>query len=174
MSCGSEFFTSNCVCDTLLAIVEAQDQVNPRNDCNFGCNRAIQELVGGAVNGGADTIPVILYCKSTCEPFQGTGVRRNPDFGQGAASLFEVVCGCVFRVVDVDPETCCATLEILGVDRRPSGQDPDFDQCEDTGISCIENLDDANVAGLARSGVCITVDLNCFCGVACVFPQNLR
>lgn len=168
MSCGSEFFTSNCVCDTLLAIVEAQDKINPITDeCTFGCSRAIQELVGGVNTTGADTIPVILICKSTCAPFQATGVRRDT---QTPTTPFQVVCGCVFRVVDVDPETCCATLEILGITRGGSAN-PDFTNCETTGFACVNNLNDAT--GLARSGVCITVDLNCFCGVSCIFPQNL-
>ncbi|RDU35595.1 hypothetical protein DRW41_17845 [Neobacillus piezotolerans] len=171
MSCGSEFFTSNCVCDTLLAIVEAQDKINPITDeCEFGCSRAIQELVGGVNTSGADTIPVILICKSTCSPFQAVGVRRDT---HSHHTPFEVVCGCVFRVVDVDPETCCATLEILGI--KKEGGNTDFTLCEDakhnSGFGCVENLN--NAKALVRSGVCITVDLNCFCGVSCIFPQNL-
>lgn len=171
MSCGSEFFTSNCVCDTLLAIVEAQDKISPTTDeCTFGCSRAIQELVGGVNTTGADSIPVILICKGTCSPFQATGVRRSTS----TTAPFDVVCGCVFRVIDVDPETCCATLEILGI--VPEGQTtPVFDLCEgkkkNNGFGCVKNLE--NAKALARSGVCITVDLNCFCGVSCIFPQNL-
>ncbi|WP_316571679.1 CotY/CotZ family spore coat protein [Neobacillus sp. YIM B06451] len=172
MSCGSDFFTSNCVCDTLLAIVEAQDKINPITDeCSFGCSRAIQELVGGTTATGNDTIPVILICKSTCAPFQATGVRRDT---QSPQTPFEVVCGCVFRVIDVDPETCCATLEILGI-RTGQGSNADFTLCEgpnqNNGFGCVENLN--NATALVRSGVCITVDLNCFCGVSCIFPQNL-
>ncbi|OCA84240.1 hypothetical protein A8F94_16115 [Bacillus sp. FJAT-27225] len=168
MSCGSEFFTSNCVCDTLLAIVKAQEKVSPimeDNDCEFGCERAIQELVGGVQNNAPmnDTIPVILICKSTCEPFKGVGVKRSGN----QHKPFKVVTGCIFRVVDVDPETCCATLEILVKDGSHGSGSGDS---EDT-FDCVKDLEKAHE--LKPTGVCITIDLNCFCGVSCIFPQNL-
>ncbi|ALC91834.1 hypothetical protein AM500_20115 [Bacillus sp. FJAT-18017] len=169
MSCGSEFFTSNCVCDTLLAIVKAQDKVNPireDDDCEFGCERAIHELVEGVQNNMNDTIPVILVCKSTCEPFKAVGVKRS-----GSNSHpFEVVTGCVFRVVDVDPDTCCATLEILKKVKSSGGSGSKHEHDDDT-FDCVKDLEKAHK--LKRTGVCITIDLNCFCGVSCVFPQNL-
>jgi hypothetical protein len=163
MGCGSEFYTSNCVCDTLLAIVEAQEKVNPNTGCTNSCNTAIQELVNGVVTGVADTIPVILFCKGTCEPFVGQGVARNVVSGVLQPSPFLPVSGCIFRVVDVDPETCCAVLEILT-----------FDGCQEMGRhkgSCLAGLEAATE--LIPSDVCITVDLNCFCGVSCIFPQDL-
>ncbi|MDQ0413591.1 CotY/CotZ family spore coat protein [Mesobacillus stamsii] len=154
MSCGSEYYTSNCVCDTLLAIVEAQEKVSPSSGCTDSCATAIQELLNGVVNGTADTIPVILYCKGTCAPFEGLGVARTGVVG----TPFAPVSGYIFRVVEVDPETCCAVLEILE-DGTPLGGTP------------LSGL--ATATALVRTEVCITVDLNCFCGVSCLFPQDL-
>jgi hypothetical protein len=157
MSCGSEFYTSNCVCDTLLAIVEAQDKVGPAG-CTNGCSSAIQQLVGGVVTGPNDTIPVILYCKSTCAPFEGFGAVPGP------AGTIDIVSGCLFRVEDVDPETCCAQLRIIESPANPTGAD---------GLLCVEALDGTAVAALDLTDACITVDLNCFCAVTCVFPIDL-
>lgn len=163
MGCGSEFYTSNCVCDTLLAIVEAQEKVNPVTGCTNSCSTAIQELVNGVVNGVADTIPVMLYCKGTCAPFVGQGVARNIVSGVLQTSPFLPVSGCIFRVVDVDPETCCAVLEILTFNGNYDVAYEDY--------SCLSGLDQATE--LVTTDVCITVDLNCFCGVTCIFPQDL-
>ncbi|WAA13081.1 CotY/CotZ family spore coat protein [Fervidibacillus halotolerans] len=146
----SEKFT-NCVCDTLLSIVEAQDQVE--NDCQFSCDTAIQELVGGA-SSPYNTIPVMLTCKGTCELFVGHGVRRSDE----TDTELDVINSIVFRVNDVDPETCCATLELL--------QEADTRNRGDL-LKKIEHAD------LEATNVCITVDLKCFCAVTCLPPVNL-
>lgn len=164
MGCGSEFYTSNCVCDTLLAIVEAQEKVNPVAACTNSCSTAIQELVNGVVNGVADTIPVILFCKGTCAPFVGQGVGRDLNNGVLDATPFDLAYGCIFRVVDVDPETCCAVLEILTFDGAAC---PPYEGS----YGCLSGIEGAYQ--LETTDVCITVDLNCFCGVSCIFPQPL-
>jgi len=149
MSCESEVFTSNCVCDTLLAIVEAQEQVED-SGCTYSCNQSIQELVGGLNASAYNTIPVMLTCKGDCDIFVGTGVARSTAVPTG----FDVGRAVVFRVADVDPETCCATLELLQF------FNPDVD---DTAL--IANVE---TVGLQNTNVCITVDLNCFCAVTCL------
>lgn len=168
MSCGSDFLTSNCVCDTLLAIVEAQDRVNPTNDCAFGCSRAIQELVGGVVSGNFNTIPVMLICKNTCAPFVGAGVRRGT--GTPPPIIYETIVGIVFRVIDVDPETCCASLEILDIVNAAGNPVVSPTNVQNPG-AFLDALDAPNNR-LRATGVCITVDLNCFCGVSCLFPHT--
>lgn len=149
MGCDSEKM-SNCVCDTLLSIVEAQDQVE--NDCN-GCNTAIRELVGGAQTP-FNTIPVLLTCKGDCDLFVGHGVRRD----ENTTTELEVIHSIVFRVNDVDPETCCASLELL--------QEADTKNKGDL-LDMIETHD------FESTNVCITVDLNCFCAVSCLPPVAL-
>lgn len=149
MGCDSEKM-SNCVCDTLLSIVEAQDQVE--NDCQYSCNTAIQELVEGT-NSRYNTIPVILTCKGDCEPFVGHGVQRV-----SSGTTFDLLHSIVFRVNDVDPETCCATLELLQF-----GKDKNKGHL----LKMIENTP------LVATNVCITVDLNCFCAVTCLPPVTL-
>ncbi len=144
--------TMNCVCDTLLSIVEAQDQVEM--NCPNSCDTAIQELVGGAANP-YNTIPVMLTNAGNSDLFIGSGVRRNRD---NPNTGLEVINAIVFKVKDVDPETCCATLELL-----QEGQERKVNQL----------LDDIEDEDLVSTGVCITVDLDCFCSVTCLPPTTI-
>lgn len=152
MSSSKNNNSMNCVCDTLLAIVEAQDQV--KTTCPNSCDAAIQELVGGQTTPN-NTIPVMLTTAGTNELFIGSGVRRNPE---NPHSGLEVVNAIVFKVKDVDPETCCATLELLQEGEERNVQDL---------LDLIEEME------LDSTDICITVDLDCFCSVTCLPPTSL-
>ncbi|WP_071459171.1 CotY/CotZ family spore coat protein [Bacillus massilinigeriensis] len=167
MSCNSEYHTSNCVCDTLLAIVEAQDKVDGPGSCTFSCNNAIHELVGGVSSGRFNTIPVILTCKNTCLPFVGIGaaIDTTPTPPTNKR-VFEFPISPIFRVNDVDPETCCATLELLS-------KDPTIVIKSGLKTDPIDLLNALTGEVLEETGSCITVDLNCFCGVTCLSPINV-
>jgi spore coat protein Z len=145
----------NCVCNVLLDIVEAQNEVED-SGCDTSCNRAIQELVHGTKSSPFNTIPVILFCKGTCSPFVGVGVKRS-----GLHEKVNVGVSVVFRVVDVDPNTCCAILELLQF------EDPKKD-AEDL----LEDLD-KDPKPFENTNVCITADLNNFSAVTCLPPINL-
>lgn len=166
MSCGSEFDTSNCVCDTLLAIVEAQDRVEP--GCTSSCSRAIEDLLGGVSPGTFNSVPILLTCKSSCLPYVGVGAVRAT--GAGAVGTV-FVASSIFRVVDVDPETCCGTLELV-TSAPLAGTSPFLvtSAYPDAG----DLLTAATNVPLGRTGVCITVDLNCYCSVSCLPAQTLQ
>lgn len=152
----SEKHKSQCVCDVLQEIADAQDEIN-HGDCDTSCKRSINQLVGGVMGDVFDTIPVILYCKSTCKPFFGTGITFNNNEEKLGFSFF-------FRVKKVDKDTCCATLELLGED----GDLGKFDKKNGhptIGDQNVKDFDD-----LEGTGICITVDLNCFCAVSCLDP----
>lgn len=155
MRCGSNYDTNNCVCDTLLAIAEAQDKISQPEGCVSGCGTSIDELTGGLpIVNNFNTVPVLLTCKGTCDLFVGTGARRaNTDD-------IDIVESVAFRVVDVDPETCCATLEFL--------------QEGDVGATPAELLGAITTANdLTRTGICITTDLNNFSTASCLPAVNL-
>lgn len=154
MTCGCDFQTNSCITDTLLAIADAQDRVAGSDDCASGCNRAIEELIGDLTpTNNFNTIPVLLTCKGTCNLFVGTGSRRT------GANTREIGISVVFRVVNVDPETSCATLELL--------------QLQPVETTTNELLDIAGPGGIARTGICITADLNSFSTVSCMPAVNL-
>ncbi|UOR13108.1 CotY/CotZ family spore coat protein [Halobacillus amylolyticus] len=141
----------DCVCDILRDIKAAQDEVAGDNCCDYGCKQSIDDLVGGTMGGnGRDTIPVILYCEGTCKPFKGFGGKRCED----NSNNFDVKESFFFRVKDVDDD-CCATLELL--------------LSPETGSDCgCECPAEQETEDLSATGICITVDLKCFCHVTCL------
>ncbi|MFD1360146.1 CotY/CotZ family spore coat protein [Lentibacillus salinarum] len=149
MGCGKEYHSGNCVCDILKEIVEAQNDV-VENCCSTSCEQSISDLLGDTdASNGLDTVPVILYCKEGCEPFKGFGA--NPDnIGEMTSSFY-------FRVKRVDDD-CCAVVELL--------RDPHDD--DDTPKDPVHQY----TKHLCATGICITVDLNCFCHVTCLPAVN--
>ena len=168
MACGNKVsHNDQCVCTVLRAIADAQDQVSPvTNGCEVSCKRSIQELLSGVspATASPNTIPVILYCG--CNPFLGTGVTFTPRSTPGGGTFdFDCVQTFVFRVSSVD-NNCCASLELLNI-LNASGHPitPTADEpCSQFG---------PNARDFERTGICITVDLSCFCAVTCLEPVAL-
>ncbi|NHM32985.1 CotY/CotZ family spore coat protein [Neobacillus terrae] len=161
MVCGSHGSHSgdNCVCTVLRRIADVQDEVSPTvSGCNTSCEKSIDELLNGIspVSSNLDTIPLILYCGG-CEPFKATGVKLKSR-GNGGKVKLKCFQTFFFRVTSVDDD-CCATLELLTTNQDP-GEDFD-DPCDQ--IKC---LPDETI--FKRTGVCITLDLHCLCGVTCL------
>ncbi|CDQ21005.1 CotY/CotZ family spore coat protein [Halobacillus karajensis] len=163
MSCGKNFDSGSCVIDILKDIVDAQNDV--MHDCTTSCEQSIADLLGDTGNGGSnfDTVPVILYCKD-CKPFKGFGSRRGGDDCEVRGSFF-------FRVKSVDDDGC-AILELLfSDDRRGRGDDEEGGRGRGSGHHHRNNPTDPadqDCDDLRASGICITVDLNCFCHVTCL------
>ncbi|MFB4168347.1 CotY/CotZ family spore coat protein [Virgibacillus sp. JSM 102003] len=145
MGCGKDFDTGSCVCDILREIVDAQNDV-VENCCDTSCERSISDLLGETDNGnGLDTVPVILYCKDSCKPFKGFGAHPD-DIGDVQASFY-------FRVKRV-MDDCCAVVELL---RDPGDNDNNP-----------KDPVDQDTNPLRATGICMTVDLNCFCHITCL------
>ncbi|SRR5690625_3005967 len=142
MSCRGKDHTENCVCDILREIVAAQRDIV--DDCDVGCEQSIQDLLGDtSTPNNLDTVPVLLYCE--CDPFKGYGVKDN-ESNTVFSSFF-------FRVRSVDDD-CCAVLELL---RDPNETAHNF-----------QEPTNQKVGNLRTTGVCINVDLKCFCHVTCL------
>lgn len=148
--CGKEYETGNCVCDILKEIADVQSDI-VENCCDTSCERSINDLLGEQESNDLDTVPVLLYCQDGCKPFKGFGAFRGD--GNGGCDFGEVVGSFYFRVKKVD-DNCCAVLELL---RDPFDKDsnPADPVCQDT-------------CHLRATGICITVDVNCFCHVTCL------
>ncbi|MFA1818925.1 CotY/CotZ family spore coat protein [Virgibacillus oceani] len=149
MGCGKEHGTGHCVCDILREISDAQHDV-VENCCDTSCEQSISDLLGetDAANG-LDTVPVILYCKGDCKPFKGFGALPG-HIGDIMGSFF-------FRVKKVDDD-CCAVVELLR-DPKDDKRDPKSPADQDT-------------KPLRATGICMTVDLDCFCHVTCLPAIN--
>lgn len=145
MGCGKGHQTGSCVCDILKEISRAQSDV-VENCCDTSCERSISDLLGETEDrNGLDTVPVILYCKDSCKPFKGYGAHSN--------NIGNVVSSFYFRVKSVDDD-CCAVLELLR-DASCDSKNP-------------SNPIDQKTNNLRTTGICMTVDLNCFCHVTCL------
>ncbi len=175
MSCGNNYNTGSCVCDTLLDIVSAQNDSNSLGSCS----QSIRELTGGMAANNFNTVPIQLLCNApntafpTIPPatgglavggagcgtvFVAQGFRRNPSAPETeilyAASSF-------FRISNVNPDKCCAELEILcetGLPNAPVEQ------------ACLTTFTGNE---FTRSGIFVTVDLHCFCGITCLPAVNV-
>lgn len=143
----------NCVCDVVRAIADAQENV-VEMECDVSCARSIQDLVSPVRGKGLDTVPFILYDKKG-KPFKGFGTEIRD-------GRFECFSSFIFRVNEVDDDDCCAILELLVFDN-------DDKACGDP----CEQLDNEKVDDLVRTGICITVDLNCFCAITCLPAVSL-
>ncbi|MFB1050105.1 CotY/CotZ family spore coat protein [Paraliobacillus sp. JSM ZJ581] len=149
MTCGGKYDSGNCVSDILREIADAQSDL--LNDCATSCEQSIADLLGDtSPSNGLDTVPVILYCKGTCKPFKGYGVPAD-DLGDAFASFY-------FRVKSVDKDNC-AVLELLL---------EEDDHKKDHHKKDPRSPVDQNTSDLEVTGVCITVDLKCFCHITCL------
>jgi hypothetical protein len=140
MSCND----SHCVCDVVKAIADAQANAIDIQ-CDVSCDKSIQNLTAPVRENDLDTVPFILYCKGTCQPFKAFGADIQMD-GQ---ARFDCTESFIFRVSEVDDD-CCARLELLTFDG-----DPQF-AGDQTG-----------------TGICITVDLHDFMAITCLPAVDL-
>ncbi len=148
MGCRKDHDTGNCVCDIVKAIADAQSDV-VENCCDVSCEKSIEDLLSPVAANDLDTVPFILFCEGDCKPFKGFGVRKdNSDL-----ECFESF---IFRVKSVDKD-CCALLELLDTGDGNACKDP-----------CDQFKGDVGTGDLTRTGICITVDLDCFCGISCL------
>lgn len=147
----------NCVCDVVRAIKDIQDAVVD-NDCPECPTNCFLEPLGGLVSPSrnqADTRVFMLLTKDGT-PFK-TFFRDND--GRFDSDCFSVF----FRVEDVF-DGCCATLRVLeplDSDRK----EVDLLTCEGTKLDLRKICE---VRNFRLSSSCITVDLNCFCGIECI------
>jgi hypothetical protein len=158
-------FNNNCVCDVVRAIADAQEDAI-EVQCDVSCAKSIQNLVSPVRENDLDTVPFILYCEGTCEPFKAFGADIQMD-GQ---PRFDCIESFIFRVSEVDDD-CCARLELLTFDGDPQqpgdqkGAKCDKDPCD--------QLNGKKVRDLQGTDVCITVDLNDFAAITCLPAVDL-
>ncbi|WP_035532238.1 CotY/CotZ family spore coat protein [Halobacillus kuroshimensis] len=149
----------NCVEDVLEAIVYAQDRVED-DSCHTSCQQSIDSLLGDH-KVKKNTVPVILYCG--CDPFKGTGVTTYSCHAK--KETFKCVHTYLFKVKDVHDG--CAVLELLVFKS-------DWKDDSKQKHSACSQIDGKAVRDLAGTGICITVDLSCFCAVTCLPAVRLH
>jgi|SRR5699024_1624533 len=135
----------NCVCKVLREISDAQSDIQ-EICCDTSCDQSIKDLLGETEETNSlDTVPVLLYCQDGCKPFKG--------FGAHPRRISRVQASFYFRVKKVKKD-CCAVIELL---RDPSDENKNP-----------KNPVEQRTKNLRATGICMNVDLHCFCHVTCL------
>ncbi len=176
MSCGKGNHhhgdTSNCVCDVVRAIADAQNEV-VENVCDVSCERSIESLLDPAAANDLNTVPFILY-GNDLNPFKAFGIDFKRNKNNMNNPQFECVESFVFRVKTVD-EDCCAVIELLafGADGNQGGGGGGGGNKNKDGDNPCDQVDGQKLEDLVATGICITVDLSCFCAITCLPAVSL-
>ncbi len=145
-----------CVEEILEAILKAERkvEVDHKKKCS-SCKESIEDLLEEErKKPKKNTIPFILYCG--CEPFKATGVTTCP--GGPKDKRFACITSFIFKIKDLKGQ--CAELELLAFKSKKDGDKKLCSPCDQINYECVEDL--------VRTGICINVDLSCFCGVTCL------
>jgi len=138
------------VCQIVKQIEKAQ-AMKSNDDCN-ACS-----LIK-PVQNNLDTVPVMLICRGDCGYFIAKGIFK--DLSTNSLECFETP---LFRVVNVSKEDgCTATLELLQAQTEEGL--PIF---SNEGGVC-GSFPVGSIKKIIRTGICITIDLSCFCGMECL------
>jgi len=151
----------NCVREVLKAILHAQEKAKKHNDGHNSCDKeSIHELLGETRRPKKNTIPFLLYC-GDCEPFKATGVTTFTDHSK--RKQFACITSFIFKIKDLNDD--CAVLELLTFkpDKR-CHSDQKGDRKNHCSPCC--QIDHKDVDDLMGTGICITVDLSCFCAIS--------
>ncbi|HLR67404.1 CotY/CotZ family spore coat protein [Virgibacillus alimentarius] len=166
----------SCVCDTVKKIIREQDRVTEENEncCSTGCEQSIKDLLSPNRNrNNFTTVPFMLYCKGNCDVFKAKGVTKDWNFICVESSIFKAK-----RFVK-GGSGCCVELELLEFQQRAHHGHHDHHDHHDHHEhhdyhnhphydDCFSVVPPNNSGKLIETGICITVDLHSFNGIACL------
>lgn len=145
MSCSKGHGSGSCVCKILKNIANAQKDII-ENVCATSCEKSISDLLGESeVPNGLDTVPILLYNKKCGTPFKG--------YGTTGRQIGHIVSSYYFRIKSISND-CCAVIELL---RDP--HDDIINPCDPT---------EQKTKHLQATGICISVEIDCFCHITCL------
>lgn len=172
-----------CVKETIRRILDAQRRVagDTGYDCDTSCDQSIDDLLSPRRDHSHPrhtTIPFMLVCKDACNTFFGSGFINH---GHDRHGRFECVESPVFKVKGfVGGSNNCVRLELLSPVQHHHQHDGDGDSCElpingsSGGCGCKGSVcgffNRGPIDNFCYTGVCITVNLDCFCGISCLDP----
>src|SRR5690625_3019959 len=184
MGCGSNQYggsvqSTDCIRDVIRKIIDAQRKVagSQSASCDTSCERSIESLLSPSHEQRPHrhtTIPIMLINKSG-KTFVGSGLvgkSRGSDHEH-----FKCVESPVFRVRGFAGNSPnCVHLEILlPVHKQHDGGGIDSGDHSHHGKGCgcassCDHFGKSKIKNFRDTGLCITVDLDCFCGITCLDP----
>lgn len=177
----------HCVTDVISEIIRAQRRAHDamEDTCLTSCERSIDDLLSPSVENRRkpkhNTIPFILFSKDSVKPFIGSGIVKEKRRSSNRHS-FKCIESPIFRAKSfVDRDQNCVRLELLKPvgdrrhhnrgDSRPgstSHHQGHRDTCNRHTVCDFFPAKD--IEDFIATGICITVDLRCFCGITCLDP----
>lgn len=179
MSCGSRNVagssSGSCIRDIVRKIIDAQRKVAGVDavTCITSCEQSIEELLSPSHDSRPSrhtTIPVMLF-DGCGKAFVGSGFVRS-EAGNRRSHL-KCVDSPVFKVKGFAPNSNnCVRVEILlPVYAHGSGEGSGADDCHGSkGHGACKYFDNKPIRNFRETGLCITIDLDCFCGITCLDP----
>ncbi|OAS83832.1 MULTISPECIES: CotY/CotZ family spore coat protein [Metabacillus] len=157
----------SCVEEILEAILKAQRKADGDDGCRTSCKESIKELLGESKKWTKNTIPFILYC-GDCAPFKASGATTI--LTHHKKKKFVCITSFIFRIKDI--KDSCAVLELLTFKSDKKCEKDSYKRCDETCSPCCQ-IDHKDVDDLVKTGICINVDLSCFCAVTCLPAVHL-
>lgn len=177
MSCGNRNLapSGSCIKDTVKKIIDAQRKVAGVDTvtCRTSCEQSIDDLLSPSHHHRPTrhtTIPVMLFdgCGKT---FVGSGFVRSE--AGNRRSHMKCIESPVFKIKGFTSRSMnCVHVEILlPVYSRGSDSNTTIDDCYDgKKHGACHHFDDRPIRNFRSTGLCITIDLDCFCGITCLDP----
>jgi Spore coat protein Z len=152
-----------CVGDVLKAILHAQERAKKQDDCHHSCKESISDLLEEKKRPKKNTIPFLLFC-GDCEPFKASGVKVVKNH-HTKKKKFACISSFIFKIKDLNDG--CAILELLTFQPDRSCNS-DHKQIQKSPCTPCCQINHKDVDDLMGTGICITVDLSCFCAISCL------
>lgn len=159
----------HCICHTVKKIIDAQNRVNNVDGCATSCEQSIKQILSPIKDRKHKhtTIPFILFNKDST-PFIAQSIFKQDDIDCPDESFFQCLTTPILRAKKLSHSNpCCVVVELL----RPVNKE---------GIPVTEygaNLADffcthkkCRIINFQETGICLTLDLNCFCSIQCLEP----
>lgn len=165
--------SGHCVKDVVKRILDAQREATGDCDheCSTSCDRSIDDLLSPSRHRPSrhTTIPFMLTCKDGCSTFFGSGFTSGGYHGHGH---FHCVESPIFKVRGfVKGSSNCVKIELLTpVYHEHEDDTRDYKQHGNCSGSVCDYFGGRPIHNFCYTGVCITVDLDCFCGISCLDP----
>lgn len=166
--------TGGCVTSIVRRILDAQKRVTEDGvtQCITSCEQSIEDLLSPSHSSRPTrytTIPFMLHCKGTCKTFVASGFTSRNNRG-GRHQHFHCISSPVFKVKGfVRGDNNCVRLELLTPVYGSAPREEDADSLNMTTKNC-GLFEHRAIKNFRATGVCITVDLRCFCGIVCLDP----
>lgn len=178
MSCGTRNVggSGSCIRDIVKKIIDAQRKVAGTDavTCVTSCEQSIEELLSPSHDHRPTrhtTIPIMLF-DGCGKAFVGSGFVRSESGNR--RSHLKCVESPVFKVKGFAPNSSnCVRVEILlpVYARGSEGSDGNHTDCHTSKKhGPCSYFGNKPIRNFRETGLCITIDLDCFCGITCLDP----